>query len=115
VGTIVIGDVFVSVLVEVSATPAVGVAIAHMNRAAKQAVTSLFSPLLSGPKGNVATDISIAAIRTALLARREIGGVAANGITLEADDAHLIRDQDGNITGVRIHELELAALDVRIV
>jgi Baseplate J-like protein len=115
VGTIVIGDAFIPVLVTVSVTPAAGIAIADMNRAAKQAVASLFSPLLSGPKGNVSTDISMAAIRTALLARPEIAALAANGITLEADDAHLIRDQDGNVSGVRIQALELADLDVRLV
>jgi len=115
IGAIVIGDLFVPVSVTVSATPATGVAIADMNRAAKQAVAALFSPLLSGPRGNVAADISIAAIRTALLARPEIGAVPANGITVEADDAHLLRDQDGNVTGVRIHGLELADLDVRLV
>ena len=114
VQTIVIGDVFVPVQVTASATPAAGVAIRDMNRVAKDAIARLFSPLFSGPNGTVAADISIAAIRTELLARPEVGTVGANAIGVETDEGHLVRDQDGNVIGVRIHEGEMADVDVRI-
>jgi hypothetical protein len=110
---IVIGVAFVPVQVTIQVMPKSAVAPKDVRRAVKTAVKRLVHPLHGGPDGMEAGEITMASIRTSVRELPEVQNVIT--IDLQSDLGHVLRDELGHVTSIRIRELELADVQVTVV
>lgn len=108
---IVISAVFVPVQVTARAIAAESAAPTDVRRAVKTAVKRQFHPLHKGPDGQAAEVITLESLRQLV---RRLPQVAEVEVSLQSDPAHLLRDDSGNTTGVRIEVRELADVQVTV-
>jgi hypothetical protein len=70
-------------------------------------------PLHGGPDGTEAGEITVAAIRTVVRELPVVQNVIS--IDLQSDVDHVLRDELGHVTGLRIRERELVDVQVTVV
>ena len=109
---IVISARFVPVHVRIKVNPAGSVEPLAVCRAVKSAVMRFFHPLHGGPDGTTAREITLASIRTLVRGLPEVDDVT--DISLQSETARLLRDELGNVTGVRIETGELTDMQVTV-
>lgn len=109
---IVIATAFVAVRLTLSVTRVPSVTPTAARSAAKTVVKRLFHPLHGGPDGSAARTISVNSIRTRVTNHPAITSVDV--VTLHATPDRLQRDDEGNVTGVRIEEGKLVDVQVTV-
>ncbi len=109
---IVISAGFVPVHVRIKVNPAGSVEPLAVYRAVKSAVKRFFHPLHGGPDGTTTREITLASIRTLVRGLPEVDDVT--DISLQSESARLLRDELGNVTGVRIETGKLTDVQVTV-
>ena len=110
---IVVSASFVPVRLTIHAVPVESVEPAAARRAITTVARHAFHPLHDGPDGKQAKAITRTRLSALVRDLPEVERVES--IDLQTDPAHLLRDQQGRMTGVRFEERELADLQVATV
>jgi Baseplate J-like protein len=110
---IVIATAFVPVQVTIHVMPTSAVLPKDVRHAVKTAVKRFVHPLHGGPDGTEAGEITVAAIRTVVRELPVVQNVIS--IDLQSDVDHVLRDELGHVTGLRIRERELVDVQVTVV
>jgi hypothetical protein len=111
---VVISASFVAVEVTIRARWAPEVPQEEARRTVRAALKRLLHPLHGGPDGTAAKVVTVSAVDAAVRAALGVGEEDV-AVELRCDAAHLLRDDDGVVVGVRVQAGELADAHVTVV
>jgi hypothetical protein len=112
---VLIGIQFVTVMIKVQASRAASVAPSLAYRAVNTALRDLFSPFKEGPGRNWRTaswTVQLSMMRKILRELPEIDDDRVVEVSLESSPNRLIRNEAGEVTGLRFEDQELADLQI---